>query len=183
MKKFLAAILVLAALCGLLFLGIMPSSPKPGECGNFHPHTEQFGNDGQVVLQIISRLIDGSAQFNAWTQAGRTVLQFRFNGQNVFLAYGTGNPTMFIPSRGTDYIREQTDGMKKVTSVDGLNAVKSHLGCLRDAYSQKLTVPASQPVSIPAAKDDAKLLVLGLAGAAVMILILGVCAGRMPRTA
>ncbi len=183
MKKFFTIVVVLAALCGLLFLGIMPSSPKPGECGNFHPHTEQFGNDGNIVIQIMNRLIDGSAKYNAWTATGRTVLQFRFNGQNVFLVYGTGNPTMLIPSRGMDYINEQTDGMKKVTSIDGLNTVKSHLVCLRDAYAEKIAVPASQPVSIPAAKDDAKLLVLGLAGAVVMILILGVCAGRMPRTA
>lgn len=154
----------------------MPGSPRPGECANFHPHADEFGG-GEVVLKVLDWLVQ-TGNFNAWTLNGRTLVQFMFNGKPSILIYGTGNPTMFIPENGTDYVRSQTSGMNKINGQKGLDAVKGHVGnCLRTSYAQSL-VPATvsataTSVAIPASEIKTLATLLGALFLGVIVLFGG----------
>lgn len=171
MKKILGLIGILVVLV-LVFAGFTPRIPGVKECTTFHPHDADFGGP-EGVNRVLNWLIE-KGQFNAWSgTSGRTVVQFSYNGLTGFMAYGQGNPTMFIATRGIDYIREQTSGLKKITSEKGLNAVKQGIGTCRASYAQGVvSIPAQEPVSIPApspATSSSAALLAGVIGAAILI--------------
>lgn len=159
MKKFFLLVVSLAVAGWLAISAVMPGTPKNGECEDFHPHTEEFARaagvdsslGGQVVLKVLDWLSQ-SGKFSAWVDTtGRTIVSFTFNGKAGFIAYGQGNPTMFLPEpNGINYIRFQTKGMKKINSEKGLASVKNSLSnCLRASYAAELA-PVKQTASIPA---------------------------------
>ena len=149
MKKVIGFIAILGFFACMIFGGFIPRIPTQGECSSFHSHEADFGGPSGVD-RVLNWLIQ-SGQFNAWSgTSGRVVVQFSYNGLTGFLAYGQGNPTMFVSNRGIDYIREQTNGLTKVTSQKGLDAVKQGIGNCQASYAASLvSVPAQEPVSIP----------------------------------
>jgi len=166
-KKLIGFITIVGLFACVLLGGFAPRIPTQGECSSFHPHEADFGGPSGVN-RVLDWLIQ-SGQFNAWSgTSGRVIVQFSYNGLVGFLSYGQGNPTMFISSRGIDYIREQTSGLTKVTSQKGFDAVKQGLGNCQRSYAQSLvSVPAQEPVSVPApnpaATSTSAAMVLGLA--------------------
>ena len=151
MKRF-AAFIVFCVLVAAMFFGFV--RPDPTECGNFHPHLDQFGNNPAEVLKAMDWLIS-SGNFNAWQDGARIVLQFKYAGRLGFGAFGTGNPTFFFPDNGIEYIRQQTNGLNKITSQKSLDQITNHLYSCRNSFARQyqlaeVPVPAQQPAQQPA---------------------------------
>ncbi len=147
MKKILSTLALTFAIAAVAFMALMPGAPSTGECSKFHPHTDDFGGPAET-LKVLGYLAT-NMPINVWTDGVRTVVQATYQTKQIFVVYGTGNPTMFTSSRGIDYIREQTAGLNKVNSESGIqNARDSINNCLKNSYESNL-VPASSSASIP----------------------------------
>lgn len=166
MKKPLIVVFTLVLIA---FLAIMPGKPNPSECSKFHPHTEDFGGPGET-LKVLSYLAT-NMPIKVWTDGIRTVVVATYQTKTIFMAYGTGNPTMFAKNVTIDYIRQQTSGHSQVTSPKGIQAARDHINsCLKQSFEKSIS-------SVPSAISVKTALLISLYGLAGIGLVAG--AGKL----
>ncbi len=169
MKKILSTLLVSILIVGFSLLAIMPSSPSIGECGKFHPHVDELGGPNET-LKILT-YAGNNLPISVWTDGVRTVVTATYKSQIIFMVYGTGNPTMFPSTRGIDYLREQTNGLKQVTSPKGLQSARDSINnCLKNSYESKLATASTSIVISSPSSNPYLLFSVGLIGGLLIIL-------------
>lgn len=151
MKKIAVfAIVIILVACGAI-TGILP---RQDECARFWTHADKHVDPGKLAA-MLTALEGGGLQYSAWTNgAGIMRIAFTYQGTRYFATWGTGNPTLFDPASGEDYIRAQTRGWKQITSAAELARLRGSFKCFLKAQPQPVTVtvtvPKAQPAPVPA---------------------------------